>query len=328
MMPAQMSTRLESTWFDQRYWIALNDTPTTRMAGSTSSVSLQLTIARTSQNGTMIPVMGRIRPIIALRSDSGKPDTAASVCTGVPMAPHATGDVLASRLSAAAWNGLNPRPIMKAPAIATEAFMISNWPVNTETSYRYTAASTIQAIFSTPNPTPYRKLMPASETGIPNTRTATSTAVPAPAIAHQWGFNRSPASRLNSTRIGSAATRVEKTQLCSGSYTWVQVMAQSFTVKRTVSVTSGCNGRCFESPTTAMTRCGPGLRESSTNSVCPRPRWMIPVTPRGIVSSTGVTSRSTNRWWCPVPGRSSVAGTISTPVAANVIFTGPLSVAP
>src|SRR5205814_1898902 len=91
------------------------------MAGSTSKVSLQLTMARTSQNGTMIPVMGRMRPIIALRSDSGKPDTAASVCTGVPMAPHATGDVLASRLSAAAWNGLNPRPIMKAPAIATGA---------------------------------------------------------------------------------------------------------------------------------------------------------------------------------------------------------------
>src|SRR3989441_3917438 len=56
----------------------------------------------------------------SLRSDSGKPDTAASVCTGVPMAPHATGDVLASRLSAAAWNGLNPRPIMKAPARSEE----------------------------------------------------------------------------------------------------------------------------------------------------------------------------------------------------------------
>jgi len=163
-----MSTRFESTWLDQRYCVTLNEIPTTRMAGSTSKVSLQLTIARTSQNGTMIPVMGRMRPIIALRSDSGKPDTAASVCTGVPMAPHATGDVLASRLSAAAWNGLNPRPIMNAPAIATgapnpaapsmnapkqnatikscrrrsavipatDSFMISNWPVCTDTSYR------------------------------------------------------------------------------------------------------------------------------------------------------------------------------------------------
>src|SRR5205807_5643440 len=209
----------------------------------------------------------------------------------------ATGDVLASRLSAAAWNGLNPRPIMKAPAIATgapnpaapsmnapkqnatssscnrrsavmpatDSFMISNWPVNTEMSYRYTAASTIHAIFRTPNPTPYRKLMPASETGIPKTETATSTAVPAPAIAHQWGFTRSPASRPNSTRIGNAATSVDRAQLCSGSYTWVHVMAQSFTVNRTVSTTSGFRGTCFQSATSAIKRCGPGLSESGTN---------------------------------------------------------------
>src|SRR6266699_2211035 len=249
MTPPAMSTRFESTWLDQRYCVTLNDTPTTRMAGRTSNVSAQPTIARTSQKGTMMPVIGRMRPIMALRSDSGRPETAASVCTGVPIAPHATGDVLAIKLSAAAWNGLNPRPIMKAPAIATgapnpaapsmnapkqkatsrscnrrsavmpatDSFMISNWPVNTEMSYRYTAASTIHAIFSTPNPTPYRKLMPASEAGIPKTSTATSTAVAAPAMAHQWGFTRSPASRPNNTRIGSAATRGEKTQLCSGS---------------------------------------------------------------------------------------------------------------
>src|SRR5437867_817545 len=257
--PPAMSTRFESTWLDQRYCVTLNDAPTTRIAGSTSKVSAHPTIARTSQNGTIIPVMGRMRPIIALKSDSGRPETAARVCTGVPIAPHATGDVLAIKLSAAAWNGLNPSPIMKAPAIATgapkpaapsmnapkqnatssncsrrsavipatDSFMISNWPVNTVMSYRYTAASTIHAIFRTPNPTPYRKLMPASDAGIPKTSTATSTAVAAPAMAHQWGFTRSPASRPNNTRIGSAATRVEKTQLCSGSYTWVHVMAQS-----------------------------------------------------------------------------------------------------
>src|SRR6266576_664180 len=160
--PPAMSTRFESTWLDQRYCVTLNDAPTTRIAGSTSKVSAHPTIARTSQNGTIRPVMGRMRPIIALKSDSGR-------------------------------------------------------PVNTEMSYRYTAATTIHAIFRTPNPTPYRKLMPASETGNPKTETATSTAVPAAAIAHQWGFSRSPASRPNNTRIGSAATRVEKTQLCSGS---------------------------------------------------------------------------------------------------------------
>src|SRR5690242_21873896 len=74
MTPPAMSTRFESTWLDHKYCVVLNDTPTTRIAGNTSNVSLQLTIARTSQNGTMIPVMGRMRPIIALRSDSGRPD--------------------------------------------------------------------------------------------------------------------------------------------------------------------------------------------------------------------------------------------------------------
>src|SRR5882762_1410201 len=57
--------------------------PTTRIAGSTSKVSDQLTIARTSQNGTMIAVNGRIRPIMAFRSLSGSAVTTASVCTGV-----------------------------------------------------------------------------------------------------------------------------------------------------------------------------------------------------------------------------------------------------
>ena len=120
----------------------------------------------TSQNGTMTAVKGRMRPIIALRSDSGKAVTAASVCTGVPMAPQATGAVFAIRFNAAAWKGLKPSPIMKAPAMATgapnpaapsmnapkqkatsntcsrrsavipatDSFMISNCPVSTEMS--------------------------------------------------------------------------------------------------------------------------------------------------------------------------------------------------
>ena len=91
------------------------------IAGNTSKVSFQLTIVLTSQNGTMIAVKGRMRPIMALRSDSGRAVTAAKVWTGVPIAPQATGAVFAMRFKAAAWNGLNPKPIMKAPAIATGA---------------------------------------------------------------------------------------------------------------------------------------------------------------------------------------------------------------
>src|SRR5207249_5373221 len=95
-------------------------------------------------------------------------------------------------------------------------------------------AKTIQAILTMPKPTPYTKLMPASRKGIPKTATATRTAVPAPAIAHQCGFTLSPASNPNSTRIGSAATRVERIQLCSGSYTWVHAMVASLLTTRSL----------------------------------------------------------------------------------------------
>src|SRR5713226_1748590 len=54
--PAAMSTRLLSTWLDQKYCIPANDNPTTRIAGSTSNVSSQLTMVRTSQKGTMTAV--------------------------------------------------------------------------------------------------------------------------------------------------------------------------------------------------------------------------------------------------------------------------------
>ncbi len=118
-MPLVMSTRLLSTRFDQANCVTANETPTTRIAGITSTVSAQLTSARTSHKGTMTAVNGRMRPVIALSCASGKPVTAASVCSGVPMAPNATGAVLAMRFSVAAWKGSKPSPIMNAPAIAT-----------------------------------------------------------------------------------------------------------------------------------------------------------------------------------------------------------------
>src|SRR2546426_10606109 len=69
--------------------------------------------------------------------------------------------------------------------------------------------------------------MPARGKGMPKTVTATTTAVAPAAMAHQCGRTRRPASRPNSTRIGRAATSVERSQLCNGSYTWVQAIAYS-----------------------------------------------------------------------------------------------------
>jgi hypothetical protein len=84
-------------------------------------------------------------------------------------------------------------------------------------SYRKTAASTIQAIFSKPKATPYPKLMAASVTGILKNTTATTQAVNAPAMAHKWGFTLRPASSPNRTTSGRVATKVESHHRPKGS---------------------------------------------------------------------------------------------------------------
>src|SRR5215470_14484609 len=78
-------------------------------------------------------------------------------------------------------------------------------------------------MFINPVATPYRKLAPANEAGIPNANMATRTAVAAPARADQCGFTRSPAIRVNRTMIGRAATSAESHQCPKGSYTCVQI---------------------------------------------------------------------------------------------------------
>src|SRR5260370_33146924 len=96
--PPIMSTRLLSTKFDQQNCVRAKEMPTTKIAGSTSKVSLQPTMVRTSQKGTMTAVKGRIRPIMALRSDSGRAVTAAGGGTGGAIASPAAGSGLGSRI--------------------------------------------------------------------------------------------------------------------------------------------------------------------------------------------------------------------------------------
>ena len=56
-------------------------------------------------------IIAHSRPTIALRAPStGRPVTSASVVTGMPIDPNATGAVFASRQMPAAKNGSKPRP--------------------------------------------------------------------------------------------------------------------------------------------------------------------------------------------------------------------------
>ena len=101
--------------------MAANDAPLTSSAGRTSSALFQPTIVRTSQAGRMNEKGGRIRPIIAFSSWMGRPVTPFSTRIGLPTPPQATGAVLASRHSVAAWKCGKPRPIRNEPAMATGA---------------------------------------------------------------------------------------------------------------------------------------------------------------------------------------------------------------
>ena len=117
---------------------------------------------------------------------SGRFVTPASVTSGVPIAPKATGEVLAIRQMAAAWKGENPSPLNIAAATATgvpkpeapsmnapkakaissacsrrswvrwptEFLMISNWPVSTVSRYSASAQNTIQAMGNRPKAAP------------------------------------------------------------------------------------------------------------------------------------------------------------------------------
>ena len=105
-----------------------------------------------------------------------RPVTAASVRIGVPIAPNATGAVFAISDRPAAYSGVKPSPIKSAEQIATgvpkpdapsmnapkenatssawirrsvdtrptDAFTMSNCPVDTVSEYRKTAFRTIQ----------------------------------------------------------------------------------------------------------------------------------------------------------------------------------------
>src|ERR1051326_3765021 len=79
-------------------------------------------------------------------------------------------------------------------------------------------------MFSKPVDTPYRKLLPARESGMVKTQCATRTAVIAAARADQCGFTRKPAISVNRTMMGRAATSAESHHECSpnGKYTCVQ----------------------------------------------------------------------------------------------------------
>ena len=130
------------------------------------------------QNSTRMVMKGSWRPAIWPMRKGSMPDTCPATMTGMPMAPKATGAVLAIRHRPAAYSGLKPRPTSSAAVMATgapkpaapsknapkqkptrmscrrwscvtdrmELRITSNCPVLTDSLYRNTAATMIQAM--------------------------------------------------------------------------------------------------------------------------------------------------------------------------------------
>src|SRR5277367_1575448 len=89
-------------------------------AGNQTSWSELIPQMATMRYAGRISDIGAVtRPTSALSLSNGSPVVTASVTTGIPMDPNATGAVFASRQRAEARNAEKPRPVSIVAAIAT-----------------------------------------------------------------------------------------------------------------------------------------------------------------------------------------------------------------
>ena len=101
------------------YWATANTTPQTTAAGQVSRMPRQPSTMATSASGTSSARIGVCRPTIAPSVSTGSSVTLPSVMIGVAMAPNATGAVLATKASTAAFSGLKPSAISITEVTAT-----------------------------------------------------------------------------------------------------------------------------------------------------------------------------------------------------------------
>src|ERR1035441_2961295 len=168
----------------------------------------------------------------------GQPCNAASVITGMPMDPKATGAVFASRQIDDAYSAEKPKPTIIAAATATgvpnpaqpsmnapnakainsacirlsevtepiESLMTSNLPVVTVTSYSTIAQKMIQEMGKIPKHAPYAALLTAWATDIPYAKIASARVAPSPATAAIHEGLRLTASKYKSSSVGRIAS--------------------------------------------------------------------------------------------------------------------------
>src|SRR5690606_28827262 len=94
-IPEIISGRLGPKKFDENHCNPANEPPATNTAGNTSPSLLNPAIKITRYSGTKKDKMGNVLPTICEIAISGMPETCDDTNIGVPMAPNATGAVLA-----------------------------------------------------------------------------------------------------------------------------------------------------------------------------------------------------------------------------------------
>jgi hypothetical protein len=107
--------------FDHANWPIAKATPPATAAGQVCRTPRRPSTIPTSTSGTISARNGVWRPTMAPRSSFGRLVTSDSVMIGVAIAPNATGAVLATSATAAAWIGLKPTASSIAAVIATGA---------------------------------------------------------------------------------------------------------------------------------------------------------------------------------------------------------------
>lgn len=179
--------------------------------------------------------------------------TWARVTTGVPIAPKATGAVLATSATTAARTGSKPSATSITEQIATgapkpasasrsapkqkattsawmrgsserrpkERRRTSKCRVRTVIRYTHRALTTIHRMGKTPKAAPWAALDSVWPNGMPYANRATSAAASSPRRAARCAFIRTPPSRTRTTRRGRAATRADRpSEPATGSTSW------------------------------------------------------------------------------------------------------------
>ena len=118
---ATMSVTSTERKFEQANWPIANAKPPTIAAGHVCRIPRLPSTMPISTSGTTRARNGVWRPTMAPRSSEGRLVTSDSVMIGVAIAPNATGAVLATSATAAAWIGLKPTASSIAAVIATGA---------------------------------------------------------------------------------------------------------------------------------------------------------------------------------------------------------------